>query len=765
MEISFNDKALSGYNVSVSKTFGEREEALRYLLNDKPFKLEKVGNVYIIVPTGENPGSKETPKPLFNPAVFSKEMQITAGKSNAIPVRITEIQLKEIVITEEDVKQKANRTSYHITSLLREGVANAQELLNKIPGIRFDKMSNRLEVNNSADVLLLVDGLQQSPDYIQNLSPYRIQSIEVIHESSGRFLSETYAAIINIILKKDYTGYDIFVSNFSSINASATNGNDWLASEQPLIGMTYTTHAINLYGTYSHNRDRWNMPSSKDLTYERAELISDNPSSESLNHLYEHRNNYLSGGINYQPAKKQIIGLQGDYSSGNTYSNEVYTMSRTDFSSSQNRILKNDTKNRTSDHALTGTLFYQGQINRRFWLHGDFSYNYYYNEIENEYNQNDGQSYNNGNEYNEYKHHTLFNVEGEYLLSSQMAINFGYANIWRKYGSESSHGRGFLDYHESRNKGFAYLSFNPSSKVSTKFGVALEQINTRSRDSKEQYWRVLPYGQVNYKLNHALNINAAYATNQQYPALYQLSPMSAVMDTFLTQIGNPNLKSAITHSASLRISFFDRLTVVPQFHYTHDGISEEYTKKEYKLYRTFTNIDTREYNLHLIYDQPVGLYFRLKNTITYYHDEALHEGLNNSLHGWIVNSEVDYYHPGKSFGIQMGYYRNMKKQILWQGYQMVDKDYWLVTVNKEFWNKRLAVTLSYLPPIDWGVRYDQLKKMDTPLYKEKTALSLKSYNQMVLLKINLRFDHGNIKPFSKPSPVKKEEREKQTIEF
>lgn len=41
MEISFDDKALSAYNISVSKTFKNPEDALYHLLNNKPFKVEK----------------------------------------------------------------------------------------------------------------------------------------------------------------------------------------------------------------------------------------------------------------------------------------------------------------------------------------------------------------------------------------------------------------------------------------------------------------------------------------------------------------------------------------------------------------------------------------------------------------------------------------------------------------------------------------------------------------------------------------------------
>ena len=64
MEISFDDKALSAYNISVSKTFKNPEDALYHLLNNKPFKVEKINHVYIIIPLDRQvPKSNTETKP------------------------------------------------------------------------------------------------------------------------------------------------------------------------------------------------------------------------------------------------------------------------------------------------------------------------------------------------------------------------------------------------------------------------------------------------------------------------------------------------------------------------------------------------------------------------------------------------------------------------------------------------------------------------------------------------------------------------------
>lgn len=82
IEISFDNKALSAYNISVSKTFRNPEEALYYLLNNKPFKVEKINHVYIIIPSDKQiiekmytPNYPDIINKLFSPEPFRTAKQ------------------------------------------------------------------------------------------------------------------------------------------------------------------------------------------------------------------------------------------------------------------------------------------------------------------------------------------------------------------------------------------------------------------------------------------------------------------------------------------------------------------------------------------------------------------------------------------------------------------------------------------------------------------------------------------------------------------
>ena len=829
LEVSFDAMALSSYSVSVSRTFENQEKALSWLLEGKPFGIEKIGNVFIIVPRKKQPQEDvyiaEVGKErfVFNGTVVSEatgellEFAVVSflNKSNEtiitgittdmgqfmiqtprIPVKIKisclgyetlvqdihnlksdlgvfaltvkYIQLNEAVVTNENQKMYLNSSTFPVTPQMQAGIDNALELLNRIPGAGFDKASNAVLLNHQENILLLADGLQHPLTYFTNLSPLRIQAIEVLYSLSGRFVSDDYAGVINFILKKDYTGYDIYVSNAASLNLSKTADN-LLSKNHPSVGLICTTRKLNFFGAYEYAHENRNMASSKSLANNAYELFS--ISDDFLNDLYRYENHTFSGGINYYIKPLHTLGVQADYASGQTNTFQDYTMQSTDLSNNQTRIMTTTTDNLLKAHAFTGTLFYRGQITNRLHLFGDFSYSYYYNDVGNFFTQESGYSdidlweeYNNptiiSDIWEEYKNQTVINLEGKYQLSGRTSLEAGYSNISRQYTLGNSLGIGFFDYSEFRNKAYVYLSCILSAKAGLKFGVAPEHIRQRNSNKGLNYFRILPFLNFNYKISPSANLSTGYAANQTYPLLYQLSPMGIVVDTFLTQIGNPVLKFAVRHHAFAELSLWNKLKIMPQFTYVSDGISEIYTQKDLKLYRMFENINFREYSLYASYDQMLGTNIKLKNNILFYHSEALHDGTHNSVNGWTFHAEGDYYHPGKSFGVQLGYYRNMKKNILWQGYQMSDKDYWCISARKELWHNRISIVLSYIPPITFGVRYDSMKEIDMPLYKEKTTLNLESYNQMLLLKISFRLDRGGNKPAENRTDNRINERER-----
>jgi hypothetical protein len=123
---------------------------------------------------------------------LEKEINRVNESLGAFLMKTAELHLEEITVTGSPLQPKIDRITYPVTPQMREGTFNAMDLLGKIHGIYYDKSTQTLKVNNQAGVLLLLDGIQQSPVYIKNLSSGQIHTIEVIREPSGRYISEGY---------------------------------------------------------------------------------------------------------------------------------------------------------------------------------------------------------------------------------------------------------------------------------------------------------------------------------------------------------------------------------------------------------------------------------------------------------------------------------------------------------------------------------------------------------------------------------------------
>lgn len=732
--------------------------------------LDKQGNIQIVGITDNNGIFKiKTPqKPsqliisFVGYSTYSKELNLekSIGKIQLSPCAL---ELSGTTITVNTIEHKIDRDVYMITDKMRKQAANAQEILDQIQGVRFDKLSNTIRVGNETAVLLLVDGVQKSAIYIKNLSPNRISNIELITEPGGKYVSDEYAAIINFILKDDYTGYDIIVHNSSVFSLDNKHDGNNIINEKPEIGITYTKKKVNVFANYSFVHVLLNTPLWKRLIYtDQIEMYPIKEDVEKANNRYKYNTNYVEGGINYQITPKQVISFQGDYTYQNTEEinrlkyNVLYLNNN---SWSQLSTFREDG---TKDKDYAATIFYKGEYSKLFNIYSDFTYNYYSNKVTNEFKH--GHDNYSIDDYYESKNYTRFNLEGERTVSPKFKLNLGYTNVWRKYKSANDNNFLYLYYNEWRNLLFSHLQYNVNNKLTIKGGINVEYIKTYS-ETKNNDWSILPYFQLNYKANKNVNINVSYQTNSDYPTLFQLSPLTTILDSITRQSGNPALKSAVRHTFSAKLTLWNMLTIKSSTTHTPKGISEVYTDGVWSntVFSSFMNIHINQNIVQLIYVQPLSKHINFSNTLTYYSKKASYQETKNSYRGWLLDSEIKYYNPKINFETQIGYYRNIDKSTMLQGYQMINMDSWQITLNKHFLQKQISFMITYFPPLSLGVRKGLIKEIDTPFYSEKVTQSLNPYKNMLLLRFNMRFNSGNTKSHTKQNVTEKEKRANRSV--
>lgn len=112
---------------------------------------------------------------------------------------------------------------------------------------------------------------------------------------------------------------------------------------------------------------------------------------------------------------------------------------------------------------------------------------------------------------------------------------------------------------------------------------------------------------------------------------------------------------------------------------------------------------------------------------------------------------------------QLGYYRDVDKGALLQGYQMVNVDYWMLSVQKQFWNNRSSLMIAYFPPIEFGLTSQLDKEINTQFYTEKYTQSFKPYRNMLMVIYPLHFNSGRSQKVNKESSAEIEERQQELL--
>jgi hypothetical protein len=139
--------------------------------------------------------------------VFEQDVNNKPVLPNIIYLYSSPIELKGVEVVSNREIHDIDKDSYFVTDSMRRGMNSAAEMLGQIKGINYNFYDDSLSVYGQRNILLLVNGIKKSNSYIKNINPKRISRVEVVHNPGGRYLSDNYAAVINLILYEDYVGF------------------------------------------------------------------------------------------------------------------------------------------------------------------------------------------------------------------------------------------------------------------------------------------------------------------------------------------------------------------------------------------------------------------------------------------------------------------------------------------------------------------------------------------------------------------------------
>ncbi len=663
-----------------------------------------------------------------------------------IQLKPSVVNLKEVSVTESSRETQTDRDVQIVTEKMKYGAATTQDVLTRVSGVGVDRYSNTIKVDNDAKVIILVDGIEKDQQYIKNLSPDRLKKIEVIRDPGGRYALEGYSAVINIILKKDYQGTEIFADDSFIADPDALKTDYIPVSNNFSATVNYVYNKVNLYAKYDNNIAKFNFNTFDKKEYYNGLLIEHNPVSNSdLNTKINQLSHNFTLGSDYYINPKHTLSFEANlsmqpksYNGNSEYDHVVGSLNGSLLSSDTSM-----TKSTSSTRSMYASLFYEGNIDEKNVINSNFTFLNYNNNYTNLFSQKD-MNINEAGTDNE--NSTKFYLEYTHTFKNRSSLQVGYGNTWEGLNSNFiSDTSSKFKYTDMRHKLYSYYSWQIAKRFSIKIGAAGETSNPNSDGMKRSYVIFQPYLDIKIDASKNLIFKAKYRSGSTYPEISQTNPYSVFIDMQSVRTGNPNLRPEVVNKISLQTTILQGLiNIEPYYHFSNNYITEtgifrpdgifEYTTSNAGKYKSF--------GVEASVTIPFGKNVFLESSANVFFNSIKYADRTNKVNDFSMSGQLIYQNHKAKTLLGMQYQKANQKNITAQGYNTGNNDYWILFVRQPFLKERLTLQFVYITPISLGVNYKQGNFINTDYYKESKYNNIELLKNIMILQVTYRFNKG-----------------------
>jgi len=670
--------------------------------------------------------------------IFNSEIEIS--DSNLIIPEVVLIEknegLEEITITGQRrlIKKDLNKTILDIENSIFKTGENSYRLLNIIPEIEIDGIGN-IVFRGLEGVNIYINGKKvefsrdQLMGYLKSIPSESIKTIEFSSVSSAEFDADNTGAVINIVLKEEYT-YGFTGSIFSTFTqnrfSNYVNG----------IFLNYRKGKFNFQSNYiyingSNFSDNIEIQESEALFFTQDE-----------NYKEDYDVNILKFGVDFHPLKNHILSVNYEFFKFNTNTlGESVT------------IFKNNDSNPVDSTAITSNL-------KKLFLGKNTLNTNYRIKLDSMGSLIDiGYSYvNYSNKSNSKINSTFFDSNGVEFIEAEntridnpLNVDINTYNIdWKKNINKNSNLNAGLKYSYSltdnkidffngeipneiinlnRTDNFSYdekivgiyASYkNKIEKFRYKLGLRSEYTSylgtsfTSGIQISRNKWDFFPSIFAQQEINEDNSINFSFARKISRPSFQLLNPFEDIEDPFFMNRGNPELLPYFSSSYELTYSLKSKYTFILAHNNIQDKINNVYISEGNQIISTYDNINNqKDYLASINIPIKISSWYNMKiySNLRYRRIDIL--GGNKQS----FNKLIPYLSFGNKFNFsKSGYYFEIKARYL----------------GKSFYS---IYDLEPQGSIDLSFR--------KALFKDKLTLSINSSDPFNLKRIKINIVEGN----------------------
>lgn len=660
-----------------------------------------------------------------------------------------------------------------ITDEQKLGATAAKDVLDRISGISYDEYSGTLKVDGSANIMVLVNGVEKSQEYVQNLDPERLIRVETIRDPGGRYGLEGYTAIVNLILKRDYRGSELYIEQMQLVDiVPEHNRLDYMIGSL-IATYNYTKNDLNIYGSAEVGRKEFKITTEATTEYADGVVVEENAIWRVPNALILEKYADYTLGFDYRINPKHIISFESNIAALPLSSSEENIEYQTSVYSNGTLLEKYSFSSLNKDRSanILNSIFYIAEFNERTKLNVNFTHSFYSEDYRIVSAQ---EGYYDREEVGvNKKQYTRGYAELDHILSKKTSVQFGYGNTWRElentysFTTTDASSGATTDYAsdfrltDMRHKLYSNFSWKLGQKWSTRIGIAAESSAPRVDETQLNYLIFQPLFDLRYVANKKANFMLKYRTTSEYPTISETNPFVSLVNPRVTSRGNPFLRPSTNHQFSIRMNFWQgMLAIEPYSHYSNNTVVNVGELDSNNIFNfRYENASLYQRNgAKLNFNKFFKFGVIVQANLEAYHSKIVSTSKTNSLFDWRGDVDLIYMFMKTETMLGLKYQRQQSKNISGLGYNKGDVDFWLLFYKRPLFKKRASVMVGYFLPLDFATNYNQGFRAETTGITMQTNNDVSLVKNMFLVELSFRLSKGkSIKTTEKDHLQEKEE--------
>lgn len=501
-------------------------------------------------------------------------------EENAFPVTVKDqdVQLGEIYLNEssqaiEEVEVKGtmlrgeelvDRTVYTIPPEIEKSSSTGYDVLKKIPSVNVD-FNDNVSIIGKSNFIIEIDGKQRDSKFLSRIMPEDIESVEIIHNPSGKY-DGTIDAVLSIKLKPE-----------ARVGVSGNIGTGFKPFGKKTIqtfgGLDYGLEKVTFYVSgYAFMQNLTNISEIENSFISIDSTIKQNGTGD-----FSIAAASVNIGSDYYINKKNTLSINYNLKPNDTYNNLVYEGIT---GNSTNPLYTNSSQtemdNSSEEHNIS--LFYKRTFDKPIQELTSENNFYYYSNNENNNFHNELLTLNDvmvdsltRDEYTASNRNYIsskWNYVHPIGMSMRLETGIQFYYQWLDYQFEATYDTNSYNYNELRNAAYAGITFN-KKKIGAQANLRLERSDIEINDSSTNgYFTLLPSVNLQYKISSKHNIKLTYNRRIHRPGITSLNPNLKYSNTDIYSKGNPTLKPELRDRLQLTYSFnFDKNFITSNIYY------------------------------------------------------------------------------------------------------------------------------------------------------------------------------------------------------